>query len=869
MPLPHRLHSALWATLALGLTVTGSGSTAWAENATTPENQGVFTDWRPYAELPARARDGIAPYCPGGFVDPLRSDPNVDLNLPDEQSPLFFSFDESRLLTPNEAHLVGNVNARQNSFQFQADEITYQRSTGTGELMGNVQLRTLGAMVGGSSAELDLDQRSSTINDAYFALHDQDLHGQANRMSRQGESLLTGQTVAFTRCMPQDPGWQIRAARFEVNRDTGIAKAWHARFQIQSVPVLYVPYISFQIDDRRRSGFLAGTYGLATENPGFNELSVPYYLNLAPNYDDTFTLHYYSDLGLLARNEFRFLTEDHNGVSDLDVQVSQPNDALDADTEAPRRWAFAHRQSGQLGDDTGYDLSTRWVSDIRYDQNFNNGGDIVEDQTLNLNLRHQIRTGTLRFGSAFTTPVQDSPENFQTAKVTASTRFGNVTPSVLAEWQEPKDDTVTAASHGLKRLPELGLRYNSLSLPGNLNLGATGTYSLFSRQLDNDRLNNLTTPSQLDLATDSQRFYLNTRVGYPLDVEWGYLRPELEGLALAYQQSNPLDSDFSYKPDEFTASPNVVNWRATVDSRLIAERPYAAAGNIWVHSIEPRLHYTYTPFVNQDELPDLNTSPVDNDFALFSKSRFSGLDRIGDMNRLSAALDTRLRDKKTGRELAFIGVSKGVKLSQERVRDGNKPAIAEDPDFQPEYSPNYLDARWAPTRQVNLNATAQFEHDSMDLQAYSLDVTFLPNDRRFIRLAVSGDRPDPDESPAGYQSFGASGYWTVRENLALIGYANWSRPLDVDGNVTDDYAYTDLVYGIDYDSCCWNLRLVGYNSVPDEDEETIGTGLFASRAEQGVKFEVTLKGLGGSTGNVESLLDEKVPGYRGRLYNYR
>ncbi|WP_169579698.1 LPS-assembly protein LptD [Saccharospirillum impatiens] len=867
MPRPHQLYSALWATLALGLTTTGPGSVAWADSETLSQNQGVFTDWRPYAELPARERAGIAPYCPGGFVDPLRSDPNVDPNLPDDQSPLYFNFDESRLLTPNEAHLVGNVNARQNSFQFLADEITYQRSTGTGELTGNVQLRTLGAMVGGNSAQLDLDQRSSDINEAYFALHDQDLHGNADRMSRQGDSLLTGQSVAFTRCMPQDPTWQIRAARFEVNRDTGIAKAWHARFQIQSVPVLYVPYVSFPIDDRRRSGFLTGTYGLATENPGFNELSVPYYLNLAPNYDDTFTLHYYSDLGLLARNEFRFLTEDHNGVSDLDIQVSQPNDTLDADTEAPRRWAFDHRQSGQLGDATGYDLSTRWVSDIRYDQNFNDGGDIVEDQTLNLNLRHQIRTGTLRFGSAFTTPVQDSPENFQTAKITASTRFGNVTPSLLAEWQEPKDDEVTAASHALKRLPEVSLRYNSLSLPGNLNLGATGTYSLFSRQLDTDRLNNLTTPSQLDLATDSQRFYLNTRLSYPLDVEWGYLRPELEGLALAYQQSNSVDPQFSYQPDEFSATPGAVNWRTTVDSRLIAERPFAAGSNVWVHSLEPRLHYTYTPFVDQSDLPDLNTSPVDNDFALFSKSRFSGLDRFGDMNRLSAALDTRLRDKQSGRELAFFGVSKGIKLSQERV--GERATLDEDPDFSPEYSPNYLDARWAPSRQVAVNASAQFEHESMDLQAYSLDVTFLPNDRRFIRLAVSGDRPDQDESPAGYQSFGASGYWTVRENLALIGYANWSRPLDLEGNVTDDYAYTDLVYGIDYDSCCWNLRLVGYNSVPDEDEDTIGTGLFASRAEQGVKFEVTLKGLGGSTGNVESLLDEKVPGYRGRLYNYR
>ena len=858
MPLPHRLHNALWATLAMGLAVSGLALHARAETIASGDNAGVFTDWRPYSDLPPRERANIAPYCPGGFVDPLRFDPNVDLDQPDDQSPLFFKFDESRLLTSNEAHLVGNVNARQNSFQFQADEITYQRSTGIGELMGNVQLRTLGAMVGGDRALLNINERSSDISNAYFALHDQDFHGYANQMSRQGDSVLTGQSVAFTRCMPQDPAWQIRAARFEVNRETGIAKAWHARFHIKSVPVLYVPYVSFQIDDRRRSGFLAGTYGLDTENPGFNELSVPYYLNLAPNYDATITPHYYSDLGLLARNEFRFLSDNHNGITDLDIQVSQANDTLDAEADAPRRWAVGHQQSGQLGDATGYDLNTRWVSDIRYDQNFNYGGDIVEDQELALNLRQSISTGTLRFGSAFTTPVQDSPAEFQTAKVTASTRFGNVSPSLLAEWQEPIDTTVTAASHKLKRLPELSLRYNSLSLPGNLNLGATGTYSLFSRQLDNDRLNNLS-PAQLDLATDSQRLYLNTRLSYPLDIDWGYLRPEIEGLALTYQQSNSLDPQFNFESDDFTSTPGVASWRATVDSRLIAERPYAVGQDIWVHSLEPRLYYTYTPYVDQDQLPDLNTSAVGNNFALFSKTRFSGLDRIGDMNRLSTALDTRLREKRSGRELAFFGVSKGIKFSQERVRE--KKAVEEDPDFEPEFSPNYLDARWAPTRQIAVNASAQLEHQTLDLTDYSLDVTFLPSDRRFIRLAISGDR-----SPAGYQSLGASGYWTVRENLALIGYANWSRPLDDAGEATDDYAYTDLVYGLDYDSCCWNLRLVGYNSIPDEDAET---GLFASRDEQGVKFEVTLKGLGGSTGNVESLLDEKVPGYRGRLYNYR
>jgi LPS-assembly protein len=51
------------------------------------------------------------------------------------------------------------------------------------------------------------------------------------------------------------------------------------------VPILYAPWLDFALNDVRKSGVLAPTFG-TTERSGLDFL-VPYYLNLAPNYDAT------------------------------------------------------------------------------------------------------------------------------------------------------------------------------------------------------------------------------------------------------------------------------------------------------------------------------------------------------------------------------------------------------------------------------------------------------------------------------------------------------------------------------------------------------------------------------------------------------
>ena len=64
---------------------------------------------------------------------------------------------------------------------------------------------------------------------------------------------------------------------------------------MKGVPVFYTPYICFPVKDERQSGFLFPIIEVSGED-GF-DLTLPYYLNLAPNYDATLTPRYMAKRG--------------------------------------------------------------------------------------------------------------------------------------------------------------------------------------------------------------------------------------------------------------------------------------------------------------------------------------------------------------------------------------------------------------------------------------------------------------------------------------------------------------------------------------------------------------------------------------------
>lgn len=100
------------------------------------------------------------------------------------------------------------------------------------------------------------------------------------------------------------------------------------------MPILGTPGISFSLSGARRSGWLAPTPGFASKN-GF-ELTVPYYVNIAPNRDLTLYPKYIQRRGIQLGATGRYMGETDGGLYSGETSFEfLPNDKQDQDQPLP------------------------------------------------------------------------------------------------------------------------------------------------------------------------------------------------------------------------------------------------------------------------------------------------------------------------------------------------------------------------------------------------------------------------------------------------------------------------------------------------------------------------------------------------------
>ncbi len=819
----------------------------------------VITDWQPWQDLPDAEKAGIAPYCPGGFAaQPL--DPNQE----DTQ----FRFDQA---TTNgvESRFSGDVKITAKNLNANAEQVDYNQQSNTGDLAGDVTLRTPGAGISSTQATISLENYYALLKNAEFVLHDQDLHGDADRLERQSEQVFTAENVSFTRCAPTSNAWRIKSSKLIIDNETNVATAWNPRLEVLNVPVLYFPYVSFPLNDQARTGLLIPTLG--------SLYSVPYYLHLAPNYDDTVTLQYGKATGWFARNEFRFLTQNHNGINEVDYQLQPPaaDDSKTATTNTPIRWAVSHKQSGQLAG-TGYDFNTRWVSDINFDIALNPGATkVVDYQIVNFALNRPIFGFKNSLSWKYAQPVVDSTKTMASLATTFQTSRQNVTLSVLnqQQWEFDADEKpAKIGDYSLIKTPEVALTDKKRAMPLGIQANETVKYSHFQRDLTTEVRDNLTT-SQLDYATQFDRFHGAVSLSRGFKQGNWYVTPSVEAFASNYQLSNSLDYDLNdtYGTEKFTQ----LAWRGSVDQGLTL----TGQSEQWRHELKPRLYYAYAPLIEQNA-PILEGAFVD-DFKLFTASRFSGTDRIADLQRLSTSLTYNLKDQQRTR--ASFSLQKGVKLTEEQMQktaDSRFSQLVSTTNWQPEYSDWIASGAWYPSETLSLTSSISYRHDWQQLTAFNTEFSYKPANYQFATLELAkynGKLTDSDDTEIDgvYHDIKVGAYLPIRQNIGLIGYGK-AQAFTSDDSFTvntsevlawDDFKVNELLVGVDIDSCCWNIRLA---MMDISVEEVINQqSLFPVNTDRQYFFEFTLKGIGAGFGTIESILQRLDFGYSGRLFNYR
>ena len=210
----------------------------------------------------------------------------------------------------NTVSAVGAVELYYKHRILQADRVVYDRATKRVYAEGHAKLTDEHGNVS-YAKRFDLtDDFAAGFAEGVETLSTDKTRFTAPRVERSAGSVTVFNGGVYTACEPckdhpeRPPFWQIRAARIIENQQTHIVYYEDAWLEIGGVPIAYVPYFSAADPSvTRASGFLAPTFYHGSYT-GYG-VGIPYFFNLAPNYDLTLTPTYLSAQGPFGDVEWR------------------------------------------------------------------------------------------------------------------------------------------------------------------------------------------------------------------------------------------------------------------------------------------------------------------------------------------------------------------------------------------------------------------------------------------------------------------------------------------------------------------------------------------------------------------------------------
>lgn len=520
------------------------------------------------------------------------------------------------------AQFKGKVEIDSSSAKIKADEAVFNRQTQTLNATGNVSFQDNNITVSSEKVQLNRLSNELVIEHAFYQLNNVQGHGKAQKIGLGQQTGINLIESSYTTCPVDDEVWRIQASNIELSPDQSRGVVKHARFYIKDVPVLYLPYFSFPINNKRQSGLL---YPKFSSNSATGvSIEQPVYWNIAPNYDLTFSPRLMTERGLQLKTEFRYLTEQHTGQANIEYLPDDKD--LNNDTD---RYFYRLVHSGQVGKNWWVNADINGLSDDNYIVDL--GSDYYNRADT-----HLYKTLGLSYFS-------------QTLDVTAQFRDFEV----LGD----HPDSYSA-------LPEIRLNYLT-----PIGLGAEFQVHSELAYFDSGELDN---PS-------ATRFHIAPTVRYPFQNQWSEFLAEASVLHTRYIQENIQDLALEKNISRTLG-------QVKVYGSLAFERPASWFGSEAIQTFEPKIQYLYTSFEDQNNIGLYDTTRLFNDFAgLFRGQEFTGLDRISDNNQITVGMTSRFVDK-TNRERFKLSLGQIFYLKDNQVLDASKvddrSALAAELDWQ-------------------------------------------------------------------------------------------------------------------------------------------------------------------------------------------
>ena len=494
--------------------------------------------------------------------------------------------DQARTITA-----TGSVSLRQRGAAISADRLDYATETDTAVATGNVRLERAGDTVTGPRLVYRIGEGTGEMEQPVFEIPKTEerrnaSRGSAARAVLEGDEKSRLFDAQYTTCPVPRDDWMLKVSELEIDGKRQVGTAWNSAVYFFGVPILYSPWLSFPIDNARKTGFLAPTFG-SSGRGGF-EFALPWYWNIAENQDATLTPKIFSKRGLQLGGEYRYLRPTYTGQADVEFL---PNDAI-ADID---RYLVAVRHSQQLPFGLSLAVNAQKVSDDDYFRDLSTR----VSATSQTNLPRDVIVG---YGDDVWTA---------TARAIAYQTLQDPLAPVMEPYRQVPQLMVTGLKQGLYGVDWL--------LAGELT--------------------NYSHPT----LVNGQRLIVYPQASLPFKRPWGYVTPKVGFHYTSYKLSTRTTTGsptpraacpagsvdaglFFDRPWDFRGA----RYFQTLEPRLFyVSVPYRDQSKL------PNFSTAEVDFGYN---------------ALFRENRFIGGDRIGDANQVTAAITSRLVESDTGLE---------------------------------------------------------------------------------------------------------------------------------------------------------------------------------------------------------------------------
>ena len=718
-----------------------------------------------------------------------------------------------------------------------ADKAYIYRDEKTGHLIkiiliGHIDLYEIGKHIIADKGTLTLYPNKTMIlmNAIYHIYKDQsyfhkkkrsfDAWGVTKYAASNLSNLINLRHTTYSTCNPEAPAWSMSMATLVLNRNIHRGEAYNVFFYIGRIPVFYLPYFNFPIDNHRKTGFLLPYAGYSSNSGWF--LGFPFYWNMAPNYDLTLIPKIMSKRGLNVQTTFRFLSAESSGNIYLSYLPNEKEFQQFRKTTLGKftplilvklpifipyinqlkkiknqRIFFSMNETTLFNAKWSLHSIINYVTDPYFFQDL--GRKLGSSGSMSNQLLNQI---DLKYNGSHWKFI-GILQSYQTLHL-----ISQITPTPLDQYS---------------RLPDFNVDGYYPDITHNINVN-------FNAEAVNFNYHSDFIPDK----PRGQRFHARSGVSFPMYFSSSYFIPQIWADATVY---------------------NIIYFRSRqmcvlsrllpildVDSGFYLDRSFHLGYREFVQTLESRFFYLYVPYQNQDRLPNFDTVLLPFSFEeLFALNQFTGDDRLQNANQASFALISQILDSQNSSTILTINIGFIYYLENQKVHFESS-YIHPNYHFSPIISElilypisNWLltgSLAWDPNTKETNNTSVHLDYNN-EGKKIGICYIFVHENENSIVVPNSVILSDKVYGNQNTNQLALMGAWSLFKQWSTTGYWDYN----ITKNRTDLYSI-----GVQYNACCWTIRF----SIRHTYEGFIPypTGSLYKKYDTTFGLEFHLKGLG-------------------------